>query len=244
METWTSVWVSLASLQTLARARFPSSGILVAMPPRPRHRPSLPPPKHHHLPHHLPRRHRLQPLPTVPLRPLPHPHRPHNPLQRLLHPFLLHPAAVRLYPRAPLLLSRELLRRREAQTTPLLNRRLGSRTFPTWVRRLSTWERWFASLAHLEREGRCIPGPSMDHSCTDGRRLRSCSPRIPASFHSLCQLYHSLIFDSQGCQEVDSFASTTYLCRRPCAEAPKLQVHCDILNVPSILWCSQGVISG
>jgi len=134
------------------------------------HRPSLLPPKLLPL---LPllrrRRHRqLRLPPTPPLRRLLHRHRPRRPLQlRPLRLLLLRLVAARLQTRAPLLLSRELLRRREAQMTTIPSR-LGNQTFPTWLWLLSTWERWFASLVDLVRRGRCVPYPSPIFSCTDG----------------------------------------------------------------------------
>ena len=198
METWTSVLVSLATLQTLVRARLPSSGISVAvrllLHPRHRHHP-----RHPRLPllrtllHPL--RRRLRPLPTFPLRPLLRRHQPLRPLHRLRVLHLLpplRPAAAQPHPQA-LLTSPRLLRRREARTTSLLNRRLRSRTSPTWVRLLSTSGQWFAPVVDLVLKGRYIAGLS----CTDGRRPNSCSLRVPISCHSFAT-YRSFNIDFSG----------------------------------------------
>ena len=156
MAIWTSVLVSLASLQISARARLLSSGISVAV--RPLH-PLHPPHPHPHPPLPLkPLLHRrlLRPLPTFPHRPRLRRHRPLL-LPRLRLLLLLSPAAaVRHHTRALLLLSRKLLRRREARMTTLPSRRLETRTFPTWVWLLSTSGRWFAPPVHLVLKGRCI----------------------------------------------------------------------------------------
>lgn len=201
MEIWTSVLVSLASFLTLAPARLVLSGTLVAVRLRHPHRPSLPPLLHHlhHLRRHRHRRHRLLPLPTAPL-PLPllHRHRAHSPLHRLrpLRLLLLRPAAVWLHRRA-LTLSREHPSRREPQTTSVLIQRLGSQTFPTWLRLLSTWERWFASPASLVRKGRCILVHHWSSlAWTTG--VSSCNARIPISCHSLPTLSLVYFFDFSG----------------------------------------------
>ena len=199
METWISVWVYLASFLTLARVRFPSSGILVAMrlPPHSLSLPLKPLLLRHH--RRRRRRHLLLPLPTVHLHHLLRRRRAHNPLQRLplLRLFPLRQAAVRLYPRAPLILSRELPSRREAHTTPVLTSRLANRTSPTWLRLLSTWERWFASLANLVREGRCFPVQHWPFLArTDGGGLLQCeNPGLASLFANFIA---RLLFDFSG----------------------------------------------